>query len=155
RYAICSDPDEAELRVAVKRGGRLSCFVNSGVRPGDRLDVGPPAGRFRPEPGAKQVVAIAAGARVAPLLPLPRRALTAAPRFRATLLYVNRSGEDTMFADELTALARQFDGRFRLVHFRTDERDPDLWPARPSRPVADAIGTLANWALETGSERHL
>ncbi|TVT30132.1 hypothetical protein FNH05_29530, partial [Amycolatopsis rhizosphaerae] len=144
-YAICSRPEEAELRVAIKRlkGGRLSSYATTELAPGARLDVLPPAGDFTlaPHPReARHFVAIAAGIGIAPLLPMLSHALTAAPRCRATLLYVNRSGADTLFSDDLSRLARAFEGRLRVLHFRTDERDPDLHPVRSARPF-DSIGT--------------
>ena len=37
-------------------------------------------------------------------------------------------------------LARRFEGRLRIRHFRTDKADPDLRPPRPLRPF-DTIGT--------------
>ncbi|WP_431875669.1 FAD-binding oxidoreductase [Amycolatopsis sacchari] len=143
-YAITSCPEEPELRVAIKRlpGGRLSTYATTELRPGDRVEVRPPDGQFsvHPSPQGEHLVAIAAGVGIAPLLPMLAHALRTSPKHRATLLYVNRSGADTLFADELTALARRFEGRLRIEHFRTDERDPDLRPPRPPRPF-DSIGS--------------
>lgn len=137
RYAICSWSGEDRLRVAIKRNGRFSCYATKSLRPGDQLDVRPPAGGRALAPDSKHVVGLAAGIGIAPLLPMLTHALTATPRSRATLLYVNRRGEDTMFAAELSELAQRFEGRLRVLHFRTDERDQDLRPAR--RPLAEAL----------------
>ncbi|HJQ47786.1 MAG TPA: FAD-binding oxidoreductase [Amycolatopsis sp.] len=149
-YAICC---LAGLRVAVKPvpGGLFSGYATT-LAVGDRIDVLPPSGTFTLDPGkreSKHYVAIAAGIGIAPVLPMLTHALDTAPRSRGTLLYVNRSGSDTLFAAELAELARRFDGRLRIHHFRTDERDPDLRPPRPARPF-DSIGT----ALAVSYERY-
>ncbi|WP_243770183.1 fatty acid desaturase [Amycolatopsis acidicola] len=145
QYAVCSRPGEEELRLAIKQvpDGWLSNHATKVLAPGDELEVRPPEGSFTltPDPReAKHFVAIAAGIGIAPVLPMLGHALATAPRCRATLLYVNRTGADTLFARELSALTRRFEGRLRVVHFRTDERDPDLRPARTGNPF-DTIGS--------------
>ncbi|TNC24430.1 hypothetical protein FG385_18225 [Amycolatopsis alkalitolerans] len=145
-YAVSSC--SGELRVAVKQvpGGRMSTFLTTRVRASDRLDVLPPSGQFTLGP-ARTVVAIAAGVGIAPVLPMLSHALATSPRARATLLYVNRSGADTIYAGELSALVRRFEGRLRVEHFRTDERDPEL---RQGRAPFDRIAS----ALAISDERY-
>jgi ferredoxin-NADP reductase/fatty acid desaturase len=141
-YAISTLPGEDGLRVAIKSAGRFSGYA-AALRPGDPVEVRPPAGEPAFTPAAKHVVAIAAGAGIAPLLPVIAQAVTI-PRGRVTLLYINRSGDDTMFAEEITDLALRFEGRLRVLHFRTDERDRDLWPARAARrPFENVAEVLA------------
>lgn len=146
-YALSSCPGEAELRIAVKRvpDGVMSTYLTTRLRPGELLEVLPPAGRFTvaPSPRAKHLVAIAAGVGIAPLLPMLAHTLATSPRSRATLLYINRCGADTLFADDLSALVRRFEGRLLVDHFRTDERDPDLRPPRPARPFDSIASALA------------
>ncbi|HET6502802.1 MAG TPA: FAD-binding oxidoreductase [Amycolatopsis sp.] len=140
RYAICSWPGEDGLRVAIKQCGRFSRYATTSLRPGDRIDVRSPAGGNTLVPCPKHVVGLAAGVGIAPLLPLLAHTLATTPRCRVTLLYVNRCGEETMFAAELSELAQRFDGRLRVFHYRTDERDRPLAPARgPFQSLADAL----------------
>ena len=49
-YSVCSSSAGGPLRVAVKQleGGAFSTWVATGLRPGDELEVLPPAGRFGP-----------------------------------------------------------------------------------------------------------
>ena len=150
-YAICA-PDALRVAVKLVPRGRFSTYATTRLAAGDRIDVLPPAGTFTLEPGPrepKHYVAIVAGIGIAPVLPMLAHALAVAPRSRATLLYVNRTGADTVFANELTDLTRRFEGRLRIQHFRTDERDPDLRPPRPARPF-DSIGS----ALAISYERY-
>jgi ring-1,2-phenylacetyl-CoA epoxidase subunit PaaE len=146
-YAISSCPGDPELRVAIKQlpGGQMSTYATTELRPGSRLEVQPPSGQFTvsPSPAGKHVVAVAAGVGIAPLLPMLTHTLATSPRSRATLLYINRSGADTMFGGELSALVRRFEGRLRVEHFRTDKRDPELRPARSPRPFDSIASALA------------
>ncbi|WP_158880653.1 fatty acid desaturase [Amycolatopsis anabasis] len=147
-YSICSPAPADTLRIAVKRRdcGRFSIHANTCLRPGDTLEVRPPSGRFvlAPEPGrTRHYVGLAAGIGITPILSMLTGALTVEAQSRFTLLYVNRCGASTMFADELTALARRFEGRLTVLHYRTDERDPDLHPPRTSRPLDTIAEALA------------
>ncbi|GAB3581482.1 fatty acid desaturase [Amycolatopsis endophytica] len=153
-YAICASQDEPELRVAIKRvpGGRFSEYA-LGLRLGDRVLARPPSGRFGLPAAAREarhVVAVAAGSGIVPVLPVVVHALATSPRTRVTLLYVNRSGDDTLFADDLSEYTRRFEGRLRVMHYRTDERDPSLRHARGAKPF-DSIGQ----ALAISYERYL
>jgi ferredoxin-NADP reductase/fatty acid desaturase len=144
-YSICSPADRGELRIAVKKhdGGLFSGHIAS-LRPGDALEVLPPSGGFTLVPGtgrAHHYVAIAAGSGITPIISMVSTALAAEENSRVTLLYVNRLGVSTMFAAELTELSRRFEGRLHIVHFRTDEQDPELHKARPVKldPVGEAL----------------
>jgi ferredoxin-NADP reductase/fatty acid desaturase len=154
-YSICSAEGSGLLRIAVRRrdGGAFSSYVNSRLRPGDQLDVLPPSGGFTltPVPGrAAHYVALAAGSGITPVLSILATALREEPHSRATLLFVNTSGATTMFADEIGVLARQWAGRLHVIHYRTDERDPDLHAHRPARHF-DTVGE----ALAISHERYL
>ncbi|SEP46059.1 fatty acid desaturase [Amycolatopsis saalfeldensis] len=154
-YSICSAAESGLLRIAVRRrdGGAFSTYANSQLRPGDQLDVLPPSGGFTLTPVPARTahyVALAAGSGITPVLSILATALRDEPHSRATLLFVNTSGATTMFADEIGALARQWAGRLHVIHYRTDERDPDLHTHRPVRHL-DTVGE----ALAISHERYL
>ena len=153
-YSICAPAGSGELRIAVKKraGGAFSGFATTTLTAGDFLDVLPPSGGFTlvPDPArTAHYVALAAGSGITPVLSILVSALQAEPHSRATLLYVNTSGATTLFAAELTALAQGFGGRLHVVHYRTDERDPDLHTHRPARTF-DTVGE----ALAISHERY-
>ncbi|QRP48290.1 fatty acid desaturase [Amycolatopsis sp. FDAARGOS 1241] len=153
-YSICSPAGADSLRIAVKRrdGGTFSPYATTQLKPGDELDLLPPSGGFTlaPEPRrSAHYVALAAGSGITPVLSILSSALRDEPHSRATLLYVNTSGATTMFADEISALAGEWAGRLHVVHFRTDERDPDLHAHRPVRHF-DTVGE----ALAISHERY-
>ncbi|MDT7727079.1 MAG: hypothetical protein QOI21_3655 [Actinomycetota bacterium] len=145
-YSICAAAASGELRIAVKRldGGLFSTYLNTTLRPGDLLEVLPPAGGFTLTPDTRRphrYVAIAAGSGITPIISMLSTALTAEENHRVTLLYINRLGSSTMFAAELTMLSRQFEGRLHIVHFRTDAQDPDLHTTRPAK-LLDPVGEV-------------
>ena len=150
-YAICGCPDDPELRVAIKRvpGGRFSEYA-MGLRLGERIPARPPSGTFTLRCAPRHVVAVAAGSGIGPVLPVVVHLLRKSPRSRVSLLYVNRCGNDALFAEELSEYARQFEGRLRVTHYRTDERDPCLRHSRSARPF-DSIGQ----ALAISYERYV
>lgn len=153
-YSICSTPDSGELRIAIKHqlGGAFSTFATTELAAGDVLDVLPPDGEFTliPERGrAGRYVALAAGSGITPILSILTATLRNEPNSKATLLYINTSGASTMFADELGELAARLGGRLHVVHYRTDERDPDLRTQRLEKPF-DIVGE----ALAISHERY-
>ncbi|MFD4194288.1 fatty acid desaturase [Amycolatopsis thermoflava] len=124
-YSICASASSDLLRIAVKRIGEFSGYLTEQVRAGDVLEVLPPAGRFTLEPlpgNAKHYVGIAAGSGITPIISMLSTALAVEEESRFTLLYGNRTSTSTMFRDELEMLARQFEGRLRIIHFHTGER---------------------------------
>src|SRR5271157_6054930 len=79
-YSICSGLDDGELRVVIKlvAGGAFSGWANEQLRPGDRLAVMTPSGRFGVpiEPGAQRtLVAFAAGSGITPVMAILRTVL--------------------------------------------------------------------------------
>jgi len=150
-YSICAPAGSGELRIAVKRreGGAFSSYATTSLKEGDFLDVLAPTGSFTLAPRPGHYVALAAGSGITPVLSIVASVLAAEPHSRVTLLYVNTSGATTLFAPEVSALAQHYSGRLHVVHYRTDERDPDLHKHRPVRHF-DTVGE----ALAISHERY-
>ena len=153
-YSICAAPGEP-LRVGVKRleGGRLSGFA-AGLKPGDRIDVMPPEGRFGVAPGGRHdYLLIGAGSGITPLLSIARAVLAEEPESRVTLLYGNRDSASIMFLEELEDLKDRHLDRFRLVHLLSREaQDVELLHGRidPARLEALARAGLIRPAEADG-----
>ena len=133
-YSICSGLDENELRIAVRKveGGRFSRFVNEALRPGARIEVAPPEGRFTAEIGASRHYAFfAAGAGITPVMSIVRSMLAANAEARATLFYGNRTTASIMFRESLEELKDRHLGRFSLFHVLSREsQDIDILNGR-------------------------
>ena len=125
-YSICSGPDEAELRVAVKRveGGAFSSWINAAAKPGDVIDVMTPTGRFglQNHPGdGRTHVGFAAGSGITPILSILKGVLTREPNSRFFLFYGNRSTAEMLFREELKVLKDRFLNRLSLFYVLSRE----------------------------------
>lgn len=125
-YSASSVPGAPRLEVTVKHveGGRFSAHVHRNLRAGDRLSLRGPSGAFHVDPAAAhEVVLVAAGSGVTPMMSVIRTLLAAAPTTaRIALLYSNRSAEEVIFADELLRLENENPERLSVNHVLTHER---------------------------------
>ena len=134
-YSICA-PVGAAPRVGVREipDGLFSRWLVRDVRPGDRVEVQTPSGRFRADEGIRaeggRHLCIAAGSGITPMLSIAGSVL-AHPDARVTLLYGNRTTGTVMFAEELADLKDRHPSRFQLVHVLSREpRGVDLFSGR-------------------------
>jgi len=148
-YSICSAAQDRELRVAIKRspGGLFSTWANDTLKPGQTIDVMPPAGRFStalsPE-NSKRYLGFAAGSGITPLLSIVKTTLAAEPRSEFALVYANRSSATVIFKDELSDLKDTYRARLNLVYIMSREQlDVDLFHGRITRDKCDRL--LAQW----------
>ena len=156
-YSICS-PAGAAPRIGVREvpGGAISGWLVREVRPGDRIEVQPPAGSFAldPDPGLTRHVLIAAGSGITPILSIAASVL-ARPQTRATLLYGNRRADSVMFADEVADLKDAYTGRLQLVHVLSREpQEVELFSGRMDAarlrrllPATCDIAAVDHWWL--------
>lgn len=141
-YSICA-PAGSAPRVGVRRidGGLFSAWLVDGLEPGDRIDVGPPAGSFTPAlDSAAHHGLIAAGSGITPVLSIAASVLEAHPDTRVTLLYGNRRTDTVMFIEELADLKNTYGPRLHLVHVLS--REPMEAEIFSGRLDADKIRTL-------------
>jgi ferredoxin-NADP reductase/predicted pyridoxine 5'-phosphate oxidase superfamily flavin-nucleotide-binding protein len=123
-YSASSAPGTARLEVTVKRvdGGRFSTHVHRNLRAGDRLSLRGPSGAFHVDPAAAHdVVLIAAGSGVTPMMSIIRTLLAAPAPGRIALLRSDRGAEEVIFADELRRLAEENPDRLSVVQVLTRE----------------------------------
>ena len=131
-YSICAPAGESP-RIGVREvpGGALSGWLVNQVRPGDRIEVQPPAGTFTPDLGAPGThVLIAAGSGITPVLSIAATAL-ADQHSQATVLYGNRRADSVMFADEIADLKDTYPVRLQLAHVLSREpQEVELFSGR-------------------------
>ncbi len=145
-YSICSPATSYDrIRVGVKRvaGGTLSAWVNECLRPGDRLDVMTPTGRFgvQPNPSAhRHLCAVAAGSGITPVLSIVATTLALEPRSSCTLIYGNRTSADVMFLEDLHDLKDRYADRLQVLHVLSREaQESPLLHGRIDRARMDAF----------------
>lgn len=102
-YSICSGPKEP-IAFAVKaiKNGKVSTWLNSSLLPGQHLFVSHPQGNFTLEKSAKNIVAIAAGSGITPILSIAKAMEAGAGEMK--LFYGNRTQSSTIFDQELKQL---------------------------------------------------
>ena len=130
KYSLCNDPAERHrYEIAVKReaaGHGGSCSLVDGLRAGDTIAAARPHNSFELVEGAGEILFIAGGIGVTPILSMVRHLQTTG-RTRYHLYYLCRSEESTAFGDELRT--HPFGEHVTIHH---DSGDPalafDLWP---------------------------
>lgn len=122
-YSICSPLNGDALEVGVKQieGGAFSSYAQ-GLKPGDRIKVMTPQGRFMaPVGGRHDYLLLAAGSGVTPMVSIARSVLEGEPDSTVTMLYANRTTESVMFKQSLEDLKDQYLTRFLLTHVMDEE----------------------------------
>lgn len=152
-YSICSGVRDGEIRVGIRKvpGGAFSTFANENLKPGDRLDVMPPEGRFTPSAsvGPRHVVGIAAGSGITPILSIAKSLLATEAETRVTLVYGNRTTASVMFAEEIEDLKNRYLGRLSVLHLLSREaQDVALLSGRIT---AEKLAGIAGGAADLGS----
>lgn len=142
QYSI-STPSGARPRVGVREipDGLFSRWLVREVRPGDKIEVQTPSGRFCPDPAMLEGgrhLCIAAGSGITPMLSVASTVL--ASDGEVALLYGNRTTGSVMFAEELADLKNRYGPQLQLVHVLSREpRDVELFSGRLD---ADRLRTL-------------
>ena len=153
-YSIVTAPGGSTLRLGVREqaGGRMSRELATRVRPGDKLEVGTPIGRFRTavDPArTRSYVAFAAGSGITPVLSLATDILAREPRSRFTLIYGNRSTARAMFLEDTLALKNRYLGRFSVYFVMS--REPQHTHLLNGRIDAAKVEALAREISDIGA----
>lgn len=118
-YSLSSAPHEdGPLKVTVKRtaGGYGSNWLCDNAAEGMDIESLPPAGVFTPASLDDDLLLLAAGSGITPVLSILKSAL-ARGRARCTLIYANRDERSVIFAGELAKLAAAHPDRLTVVHW--------------------------------------
>ncbi len=118
-YSICRAPYERSLSVAVKavEGGVFSTFATSRLKAGDSVFVSTPGGTFTNRLDSskkKQYLLVAAGSGIMPIISILKMVLASETQSQCSLVYANKSEQQTMFLEELNSLQQRYGERFSL-----------------------------------------
>lgn len=104
-YSICSGENEP-LAVAVKQieNGKVSTWFNNTVQVGDPIFTSQPEGNFTLSNSEKNIVAIAAGSGITPILSIAKSIEESGESIR--LFYGNRTQADILFKSEIDGLSK-------------------------------------------------
>lgn len=118
-YSLSSSPHtDGALMVTVKRtpDGYASNWIHDNVRPGSELDVLPPGGVFSPKSLDDDLLCVAAGSGITPVMSIVKSAL-ASGSGRIVLVYANRDERSVIFGDTLASLAAASPARLVVLHW--------------------------------------
>ncbi len=144
-YSICRPPTPGRVSVGIKRdlGGLFSVWAHENLKPGDRIDVMSPEGRFTtdlPDLDHAHIAGIAAGSGVTPMMALAAHVLASSPTAQFSLVYTNRSTQDVMFLEDLADLKDRYPSRLALHHVLSrEQRTAPLLSGRIDAAKLDAI----------------
>jgi 3-ketosteroid 9alpha-monooxygenase subunit B len=123
-YSLSSSPDVDErLKVTVKRveGGYASHWICDNARPGTEIDVLEPAGVFTPASRDEDLLLVAGGSGITPIMSITKSVL-ATGTGKITVLYANRDRDSVIFAAELDRLVAEHPHRMVVRHWLETER---------------------------------
>lgn len=118
-YSLSSSPhDGGPLTVTVKRtaDGYASNWICDNLKVGDTLRVLPPSGIFTPKDLNVDLLLLAGGSGVTPVMSITRTAL-AHGTGRVVVFYANRDQDSVIFAGELQRLAAEYPDRLQVIHW--------------------------------------
>ena len=117
-YSICSSTlkkDYVEITPKRTKDGYASAFLNERATPGLVITASGPSGQFYfDEKVHGEIVLIAAGSGITPMIAMLRYIEERTPQLPVTLLYCVRTPQDIIFRRELTRLCRALK-QFRLT----------------------------------------
>jgi len=125
-YSISSAPHENEWKVAIKKveNGKFSNFAQT-LSVGDTLEVMSPSGNFTVKStDSKNYVLFAAGSGITPMISIAKYILKANDSNSVTLFYGNKSATETIYKNELDALANA-NSNFNLHYLYSRENASD------------------------------
>jgi 3-ketosteroid 9alpha-monooxygenase subunit B len=140
-YSLCSAPQtDRRPAITVKRvpGGHVSNWICDHVSAGDVLEIMPPAGGFTPDSLDDDLVLVAGGSGITPVLSI-LKALLAGGRGRAALVYANRDADSVIFAEELRRTQECHRDRLEVHHWLDSTHGP---PA--AGPIRDILAGYAD-----------
>ncbi|WP_337458977.1 1,2-phenylacetyl-CoA epoxidase subunit PaaE [Microbacterium sp. KHB019] len=144
-YSICRPPTDGSISVGIKRdlGGLFSVWAHENLKPGDRIEVMSPEGRFTtnlPDLDHAHIAGIAAGSGVTPMMALAAHVLASSPTAQFSLVYTNRATQDVMFLDDLADLKDRYPSRLALHHVLS--REQRTAPLLSGRIDAEKLGAI-------------
>lgn len=131
--------DRGFYEITIKRDGKMGTRLVDWAKPGDKLFVLPPAGKFLPvyEPN-KHLICIAGGSGVTPFRGFAREAARRKLETKITVLYSARTTNDIIFNEEFHQLQLD-DPNFNFYVTCTRLHPEDPWTGRRGRITADWV----------------
>lgn len=132
-YSINSSPSSKSLQITIKsvKNGTFSKFANEQLAVGNLLEVSVPEGKFLLEPNtnhSKNYIAFAAGSGITPVISIIKTVLEKEINSTFTLVFGNKTKEDTIFYNEINELQNNYVGKFKVnyVYSQANEANSEF-----------------------------
>lgn len=145
-YTLSDIGNGTYYRISVKRipNGVASNYIHDFLKVGDVVEVAPPEGEFvisSPET-LKNIVFIAGGIGITPVLPLLKQAIKEAPNAKITFAYSVHTPELQPFVKEISEVKAQSKGdNFNQINYYSQLKTVDA-PNKPGRIQLEDIKSL-------------
>lgn len=150
-FATAMQPDsQLEFFVRKVPGGRFSTLINEQNLVGQSAQVVGPLGDFWLRPAEAPLLLVAGGSGLAPILAMLQDAAQSGVSRPVSLLFGARQARDLYALDEIEALRRQWQGRFRFIPVLSEAGADAGWDGERGL-VTDKIAG----ALEAGAHAYL
>lgn len=135
--------DRGFFEVTVKREGKMGTRIVDWAKPGDKLFVIQPLGKFLPvyEPN-KHLICIAGGSGITPFRGFVREATRRKIETKITIVYSVRTTADIIFNEEFRALEQE-NPNFKFVVTCTRLTESDPWTGRRGRITPEFVKEVA------------
>lgn len=122
-YSLSSTPDDETITITVRRtdGGYASTWLCTRLSAGDTLLAQPPSGIFTPDDLDDDLLLLAAGSGITPVMSILRTAL-ARGSGDVVLLHAGRDEGSLIFGPAVSQLASDHADRLRVVRWLESER---------------------------------
>jgi predicted ferric reductase len=141
-FSIASSPSpEGLISLTIKECGDFTATVG-GIKPGDLATVHGPFGRFSHvfHPGAEDLVFVAAGVGITPLMSMLRYMRDRREARRVLLVYANRGAADIVFRGELESIQSGGFPALKTIHVLS--QPPAGWDGPTGRLDAESLRSL-------------
>lgn len=133
-YSISTGKNEDSIGVSVKKikDGKMSNYLNSTVKVGDKLEVMKPDGKFTLITHVdiqKDHYFFAAGSGITPVMSMLKSMLEDEPKSTAYLLYGSKDEDNIIFKNQLEELQSRYEGQLVVDHTLS----------KPSKDKSDGI----------------
>lgn len=127
-YSLSDISDGKSFRISVKRipGGAASGYVHDNLKVGDTVEITPPAGGLLYDSAAspqKEVVLLAGGIGITPLIPIAKQILDVNPAAKITLVNSLKVPDNQPFTSEFKEIVSHSEGKFKIVNYYS-QADP-------------------------------
>ncbi len=141
-YSLCSLPNRETMTIVVKAipNGLFSNYAVNNLKEGDTVEVSNPEGTFilLPE-NNKNYIAFVAGSGITPVLSMILSVLETEATSKFTLVYGNKTAEDTIFYGFLNDLQKKFPNRLKVHYVFSREQKDGALNGRIDAKIVDKI----------------